>query len=89
MCISDTMGKHHKCICRKECVKFRKKMLPTIFLPRRVTYTTVTLIDNIYISKILNDIRSDVILNDMSDHYPCIALVNLGKKLPTKLNKTV
>ena len=37
-----------------------------------------------YISQILNDIRSGVILNDMSDHYSCIALVNLGKKILTK-----
>ena len=40
----------------------------------------MTLIDNIYISQILNDIRSDVILSDISDHYLCIASVNLDKK---------
>ena len=37
------------------------------------------MIDNKYISQILNDIRLDVILNDISVHYPHIASVNLGK----------
>ena len=46
-------------------LNLEKNIPPTICLPTRVTYTTVTLIDNIYISQILNDIRSGVILNDM------------------------
>ena len=69
-------------------LNLEKNTLPTICLPTRVTYTTVNLIDNIYSSQILNDIRSGVILNDMSDHYPCIDSVNLGKST-YKRNKTV
>ena len=60
-------------------LNLEKNILPTICLPTRVTHTTVTLVDNIYFSQILNDIRSGVILHDISDHYPCIASVNLGK----------
>ena len=44
----------------------------------------MTLIENVYIIQILNGIRLCVILSDMSDHYPCIASVNLGNKIPTK-----
>ena len=41
-------------------------------------------IHDIYVSQRLNDIRQSFILNDMSDQYPCIASVNLGKKILTK-----
>lgn len=45
--------------------------LPTITKPTRITHSTATLIDNIYIktSKQIN-IASGIILNDISDHLP-------------------
>ena len=65
-------------------LNLEKNILPNICFLTRVTHTTITLIDNIYISQILNDIRSGAILKNTSDHYPYISLVNLGKKFSQK-----
>ena len=54
-------------------LNLEKNILLNICLPTRVTHTIAVLIDNIYITQILNSIRSGGILNDMSDHYLCIA----------------
>jgi hypothetical protein len=45
--------------------------LPTITKPTRITHTTATLIDNIYIKTSKHiQISSGIILNDISDHLP-------------------
>ena len=57
---------------------FLSKMLdndfvPYIMKPRRVTYSSGTLIDNVFVnSKTILPNQSYVILDGMSDHYPCL-----------------
>ena len=65
-------------------------IIPTIYKPTRVTQNTATLIDNIYIdSELYNDIQSYIIINDISDHFMCLAIVNedLGKSNGKKIVK--
>lgn len=51
-------------------------MLPTILKPTRVTHTSSTLIDNVFIPvKYLDSFKSYVILNFMSDHFPCLVQI--------------
>ena len=63
-----------------------KYIFPTITRPTQVTHTTVTLIDNIFVSKVLHqDFESAVLLNDMSDHM--LLLIMLKKtKVTDKTN---
>ena len=59
------------------------KFLPCINLPTRVTFTTSTLIDNIYMRmKSYISVKSLVLKSDISDHYPCISSVLLNSNLP-------
>lgn len=58
-------------------------LIPTILKPTRVTHRSSTLIDNIYIPiNFENNFNSSVIINDMSDHFPCLTQirVNSGKQ---------
>ena len=51
-------------------------LLPTIVKPTRVTHTSATLIDNIYVSNFLsNNSKSCILLSDISDHFPCLAMI--------------
>ena len=55
-------------------------MLPTIMRPTRITHTTATLINNIFVSsKLYRDFESALILNDMSDHLPVLTLLKQTK----------
>jgi hypothetical protein len=46
-------------------------IVPTITKPTRITNTTATLIDNIYVKYLTNvKISSGIILSDISDHLP-------------------
>ena len=48
-------------------------MLPAITKPTRITDTSATLIDNIFISsKLQHDYTSGLIISDMSDHLPTV-----------------
>ena len=55
--------------------------LPTITKPTRITHTTATLIDNIYIktSKLIK-IASGIIIHDISDHLPIFMFSEKCKK---------
>lgn len=54
-------------------------MLPTITKPTRITHSSATLIDNIYISKKLqNNFKSAILITDISDHLPCLVLIKLN-----------
>ena len=44
--------------------------LPTINLPTRITETSSTLIDNIFVNNIKNRFDTAIIYNDISDHFP-------------------
>ena len=55
-----------------ECIS-EISLTPTILKPTRVTKPTATLIDQIYVSeKLFRYPRSTIIVDDMTDHYPCI-----------------
>ena len=57
-----------------------KDIFPTITRPTRVTHAMVTLIGNIFVSKVLHqDFESAVLLNDMSDHMPLLTLLKQTK----------
>ena len=64
-------------------------MIPTTTRPTRITNTTATLIDNIYISgKIQRNYESHLILSDISDHLPSLLLLKQTKvkdKTPIEL----
>ena len=50
-----------------------KDCIPTITRPTRITKSTATLIDNLIIGRnIFTSQKSGIILNDLSDHFPCI-----------------
>ena len=55
-----------------ECI-LDQNMLPTVTKPTRISKTSATLIDNILISKKLqSNYESVILIDDMSDHLPCI-----------------
>ena len=55
-------------------------MLPTITKPTRITRTNASLIDNIYISKNLQqNFRSAIIVESLSDHLACLTLIKSTK----------
>ena len=51
--------------------------IPNISLPTRV-HTSATLIDNIFHKKSTDSVQSSsgIVLNEMSDHYPCFTCIN-------------
>ena len=56
------------------------ELLPMITQPTRITQQSATLIDNIYISEMLQrNFDSAIIINDMSDHLPAVALLKQTK----------
>ena len=57
-------------------VNLASGLLPCILKPTRVTHTSATLIDNIYVSNSLsNNSKSCIILSDISDHFPCLTMI--------------
>lgn len=72
-------------------------LVPTILRPTRVTHQSATLIDNIYVSADIVSLgESHVIMDNMSDHFPCILQTsfctkgkqNVKEILSRKLNDT-
>ena len=56
------------------------RFLPLITIPTRVTHSSCTLIDNIYLfnntkASLSDQTYSSVILDDMSDHFPCFVSI--------------
>ena len=57
-----------------ECI-LDLNLLPTITKPTRISKTSATLIDNILLSKNLQpEFESLIIIDDLSDHLPCVTL---------------
>ena len=54
-------------------------MLPTIGKPTRITHNSQTLIDNIYTNFLTPTSRSNVLLEDLSDHLPILFTFSLTK----------
>ena len=58
----------------------QNQLYPSITRPSRVTQTTATLIDNIFISeKFHRSFHSAVLTNDISDHMPLLCLIKQTK----------
>ena len=62
---------------------FMHACVPTITKPTRVTHTSATLIDNIYV-KINNTyhIESGVVMTDISDHFPIFSFITYRHAKP-------
>jgi len=45
-------------------------LFPTIIYPTRVTKTSSTLLDNIFVNVLQFDMPSAILYNDLSDHFP-------------------
>ena len=51
-------------------------LIPTIYKPTRVTHTSATLIDNIYVDcELFNAMKSFIIRTDISDHFMCLTAI--------------
>ena len=62
-----------------------KDILPTITCPTRITQSTATLIDNIFVTEKLHHFfESAVLLTDISDHLPTLTLLKQTKLLHRK-----
>jgi hypothetical protein len=60
---------------------FAHSLVPTITKPTRITHTSATLIDNIYIKFDSNSkVSSGIILTDISDHLPIFSFLYCTKK---------
>lgn len=57
-------------------------LLPTVTIPTRITQTTATLIDNIFVNQTKNEITSKVIFEDISDHLPILTAIKLTRACP-------
>ena len=56
---------------------FQEGMFPTITRPTRITKSTATLLDNIFINEELHsDDNSHILLDNISDHLPCSLILN-------------
>ena len=52
-------------------------LLATILKPTRITHSSATLIDNIYVdAELHNNVKSYIVTSDMSDHYLCLTLID-------------
>ena len=61
-------------------INLKKNLLPTISKPTRITTKSATLIDNVFLStKLQTPIDSTVLLEDISDHLPC--MITMHKQL--------
>ena len=64
-------------------------LLSCITRPTRITKTSATLIDNIFIdSKYQEVYKSDVLLENISDHLPCRVIIT-DRLIRKKMNKTI
>ena len=58
-------------------------MIPTIDKPTRVHNNSATLIDNIFVNKMENEIISGNIVSDISDHYSQFCIMRSNKNILT------
>ena len=58
-------------------------IIPTITKPTRITHTSATLIDNIYVQHTTPFVHSGILFSDISGHLPIFCLI--GKRKPSKI----
>ena len=64
-------------------------LVPTIDIPTRVTHSSATLIDNIYVKLPVQATKSAVIYNDISDHFPVVTFLPMSNSNKIKyISKT-
>ena len=70
-------------------LNYNSELLPLINRPTRVTTATATLIDNIFLStRFVSEAESHVLINDISDHFPCsVTLTGLKKSTNPVFNR--
>ena len=62
-------------------INLKRNLLPTISKPTRITTKSATLIDNIFLStRLQNNMEPNIIMNDMSDHLPCLVVIKNQRK---------
>ena len=62
-------------------LNLKRNLLPTISKPTRITTKSTTLIDNIFLStRLQNNMEPNIIINDMSDHLPCLVVIKNQRK---------
>ena len=62
-------------------INLKRNLLPTISKPTRITTKSATLIDNIFFStRLQNNTEPNIIMNDMSDHLPCLVVIKNQRK---------
>ena len=62
-------------------INLKRNLLPTISKPTRITTKSTTLIDNIFLStRLQNNMEPNIIINDMSDHLPCLVVIKNQRK---------
>ena len=54
-------------------------LVPTIYKPTRITEHSATIIDNILTNNHLEAIKSNILITDISDHFPTTLIANHGK----------
>ena len=58
-------------------INFDANILPCITRPMRITKSTATLIDNIFVSQNLHKMfDSSILINDISDHLPSLVIIH-------------
>ena len=71
------------------CLNENANLVPSITRPTRITNSSATLIDNIFVtSDYVRSLRSQILINDISDHLPtCTVIenVNIGSKEKRKI----
>ena len=59
----------------------RKNMIPCVTKPTRITHKTATLLDNIFISsKLQSNWNCKLLVDDISDHLPCLVILKNQNK---------
>ena len=57
-------------------IMLQNDLIPTIKIPTRVTHDQATLIDNVYCKTKSQKVKSCVIMENISDHYPCLLFLD-------------
>ena len=69
---------------------YDQRFLPTISKPTRVMHFSSTLIDNIYVkSDPIKHHSSYVVMDSMSDHFPCILLYDLFDTSQSRMKRSL
>lgn len=66
---------------------FSSSFYPLISKPTRITKTSATLIDNIFVNDITQNFKCGLLFTDISDHLPEFQITNCTNKVNTDNKK--